>query len=106
MKIIKVNGQEIFLNQVEYTIKKGDVYAIEIPIGINPFNHKKFEGLEVDELILMVKDILKAINSHCNYFDYAIAIHHLEIAATMIKKKNYEKKGGTGTETGLNKPTL
>ena len=106
MKIIKINGQEIFLNQVEYTVKKGESYSVEIPIGINPFNNKKFEGLELDEIVLVVRDILMAMNFHCNYFDYAIAIHHLEIAATMIKKKNHEKKGNNGTQTGLNKPVL
>lgn len=105
MKVVKINGIEIYLNQVEYTIKNKDCYTIEIPISYNPTSKKKHEGLDIDEMIVVIRDILKAINTHCNYFDYAIAMHHLEIAALHIKKKNHDK-ATLALELGLNKPTV
>lgn len=96
---LHLNGEPLKLEEVTEFVDKVNLNHIEIILQSAPVSEVGINGLQIDDVIVIIKDILQSFQNSFPCEETAEAINHLVKAKEWcdIRKENRIKRGVEGT---------
>ena len=96
--MIKLNGQVVALQDVKQFVDNNDLSHIEIQLQSKPIKEVGVNGVQIDDVIEMTKNIIESFNSRFPCRENSIVITKLDEAILwlMKRKQDREKRGVEG----------
>jgi hypothetical protein len=98
-RFLYLNNQPVDLTQVTEFVDKVDLNHIVIKLQSAPISEVGIDGLQIDDVIIVVKDILRSFQNRFPCEETAEAINHLVKAKEWcdIRTENRKKRNVEGT---------
>lgn len=96
---LHLNGEPVNLTQVTEFVDKVDLNCIKIKLQSAPISEVGIDGLQIDDVIEIVKNIIQSFNARFPCRENSMCITHLDEAQLwLIKRKlDREKRNVEGT---------
>ena len=97
--MIKLNGQSIELKDVAQFAHENSLAHIEIKLQSGPIKEVGVDGVQIDDVIELTKNIIEGFNKDHSCRENSIVITKLDEALLWLMKrtKDREKRGVEGT---------
>jgi hypothetical protein len=98
-KYLKLNDQEICLTEVKDFTDKNDLQSINITLQSKPVKEIGVNGLQIDDAIIAIQEIVKSFNEKNPCFESEMVILKLKEAKLWCDKRKQDRinRGVEGT---------